>query len=202
MFREVTTEFVVVRPPPHVPVHHQAAIPRLAVVARHLPPPPFPCSTRRARRTPCPPALETCSYQSATASPGGGVVLPLHLFGGAVVPSRGDDHDPSSATPPLVGPINCPHLARVVRPRGEIPRRRRRPSRRPNPAMGIDRPPQHFQRERIVDADPRPPSSAIGNMNRPSTSIERDVDRGGDRRRHPRRYRRSQKQWPISSDRR
>ena len=41
--------------------------------------------------------------------------------------------------PLLVGPINCPYLAQVVRPRGDATTARR-PPRRPNPATGINHP--------------------------------------------------------------
>ena len=75
----------------------------------------FPRSIQRAHRTPCRPAWETCSYQSVMTSPGGGVV-PLHLFrGGRSIAREGTTTTPHHH-PLLLGPINCPYLARVVRP--------------------------------------------------------------------------------------
>ena len=145
MLREVTTEFVV-RPPPHVPVHHRVALPRHAVVARHLPHLHVRPGERAERRAP---GLGDVLVPKRDGLAGVGVVPP-HLFGRSFH-REGTTTTPRRRHPPLVGPINCRYLARVVRPRG-IPRRGGR--------RGVPIPPrastalQHSQRERIVAGIP------------------------------------------------
>ena len=69
--------------------------------------------------------------------------------------------------PLLVGPINCPYLAQVVRPRGDATTALRHP----NPATGIDRPSGVSSEN---GSSPRSPSVLLG---RSQHELAPDIDR-------------------------
>ena len=141
MLREVTTEFVVC-PPPHVPVHHQVALPGIRCIVLSLPPSNFKNfhvrPGERAER--CAPGL-------------GDVLVPKcgGLAGGDIVPLYEEMTMTPRHHPLLAGPINCRYLDPVMRPWG-IPRHggRRGVSIPPRASSSL----QHFQEERIVTAIP------------------------------------------------